>query len=125
MAERVDMEQHRADVAGLLAGLAVRPVDEVSVDQEALGRVLAHDVVAPGPLPRFRNAQMDGFAVRAADVASAAPAAPVTLPVTGDVAAAPGVPAPLEPGTAVRIMTGAPVPDGANTVVPVEDTDQL
>lgn len=125
MSERVDVEQHRADVARLLAGLADRPAEEVPVHQGALGRVLASDVVAPGPLPRFRNSQMDGFAVRAADVASAGPGAPVTLPVVGDVAAAPGEPAPLEPGTAVRIMTGAPVPDGADAVVPVEDTDHV
>lgn len=123
MGDRVDVEQHRADVAELLAGLADRPADEVSVHRGALGRVLAADVVAPGPLPRFRNSQMDGFAVRAADVAGAEPDAPVTLPVAGDVAAAPGEPAPLGPGTAVRIMTGAPVPLGADAVVPVEDTD--
>lgn len=125
MSERVDVEQHRADVAELLAELADRPTEEVSVHREVLGRVLASDVVAPGPLPRFRNSQMDGFAVRAADVAAAGPGAPVTLPVVGDVAAAPGEPAPLEPGTAVRIMTGAPVPDGADAVVPVEDTDHV
>jgi molybdopterin molybdotransferase len=125
MSERVDVEQHRADVAELLAGLADRPAEEVSVHREVLGRVLASDVVAPGPLPRFRNSQMDGFAVRAADVASAGPGASVTLPVVGDVAAAPGEPAPLEPGTAVRIMTGAPVPDGADAVVPVENTDHV
>jgi molybdopterin molybdotransferase len=125
MSERVDVEQHRADVAELLAELADRPTEEVPVHQGALGRVLASDVVAPGSLPRFRNSQMDGFAVRAADVASAGPGAPVTLPVVGDVAAAPGEHAPLEPGTAVRIMTGAPVPDGADAVVPVEDTDHV
>ncbi|PUB29763.1 molybdopterin molybdotransferase [Promicromonospora sp. AC04] len=125
MSERVDVEQHRTDVAELLAELADRPATEVSIDRGVLGRVLARDVVAPGPLPRFRNSQMDGFAVRAADVASAAPGAPVTLPVAGDVAAAPGEPAPLEPGTAVRIMTGAPMPDGADAVIPVEDTDHM
>jgi molybdopterin molybdotransferase len=125
MSERVDVEQHRADVAELLAELADRPTEEVSIHREVLGRVLARDVVAPVPLPRFRNSQMDGFAVRAADVASAGPGAPVTLPVAGDVAAAPGEPAALEPGTAVRIMTGAPVPAGADAVVPVEDTDHV
>jgi molybdopterin molybdotransferase len=125
MSERVDVEQHRADVAELLAELADRPTEEVSIHREVVGRVLARDVVAPVPLPRFRNSQMDGFAVRAADVASAGPGAPVSLPVAGDVAAAPGEPAPLEPGTAVRIMTGAPVPEGADAVVPVEDTDHV
>ncbi|WP_369371310.1 gephyrin-like molybdotransferase Glp [Promicromonospora sp. Populi] len=123
MGDRVDVEQHRADVAELLAGLTDRPTETMPVYGKLVGRLLAADLVAPGPLPRFRNSQMDGFAVRAADVASAAPGAPVTLPVVGDVAAAPGEPAPLEPGTAVRIMTGAPVPDGADTVIPVEDTD--
>ena len=125
MSERVVVEQHRADVAELLAALADRPAEQVPLDQGVLGRVLARDVTAPGPLPRFRNSQMDGFAVRAADVATAGPGAPVTLPVTGDVAAAPGAPAPLAPGTAVRIMTGAPVPEGADAVVPVEDTDHV
>jgi molybdopterin molybdotransferase len=61
---------------------------------------------------------MDGYAVRAVDVASA----PVSLPVVGEVAAAPGSPAALAPGTTVRIMTGAPVPDGADAIIPVEDT---
>jgi molybdopterin molybdotransferase len=84
----------------------------------ALGRVTYTDVVSPIDLPPFRNSQMDGFAVRAADVASA----PVLLPVVGEIAAAPGSPAALAPGTAVRIMTGAPVPDGADAIVPVEDT---
>ena len=125
MSERVDVEQHRADVAELLAELTDRPTEEVSIHREVLGRVLARDVVAPVPLPRFGNSQMDGFAVRAADVASAGPGSPVTLPVAGDIAAAPGEPAALEPGTAVRIMTGAPVPEGADAVIPVEDTDHV
>lgn len=121
MAERVDVDQHRRDVAELLAGLAARPAERVAV-ADAAGRVLADDVRAPGPLPRFRNSQMDGYAVRAADVAGASPDAPVVLPVAGEVAAAPGDPAPLAPGTAVRIMTGAAIPEGADAVVPVEDT---
>lgn len=125
MSERVDVEQHRVGVEELLAELADRPVQEVSIHREVIGRVLARDVVAPGPLPRFRNSQMDGFAVRSADVAAAASGAPVTLEVAGDVAAAPGEAVRLEPGTAVRIMTGALVPDGADAVVPVEDTDHV
>ncbi|WP_246012522.1 gephyrin-like molybdotransferase Glp [Myceligenerans xiligouense] len=133
MSSRVSVEQHRADVEDLLAvlipgqgrtgGGAVRRSVERSDAGEALGRVLADDVVAPGPLPRFRNSQMDGFAVRAADVAGARADAPVVLPVAGEVAARPGRPEPLAPGSAVRIMTGAPVPDGADAVVPVEHTD--
>lgn len=90
---------------------------------EALGRVLAHDVRAAAPLPAWDNSAMDGYAVRAADVASASPTAPVRLPVAFEVAAAPTEPRALPPGTAARIMTGAPVPAGADAVVPVEQTD--
>ncbi|GAA1954310.1 molybdopterin molybdotransferase MoeA [Agromyces allii] len=105
----------------LLSGLGARPTERVAV-ADALGRITASPVESPIALPPFRNAQMDGFAVRAADVAGATDA-PVTLPVVGEVAAAPGLPSPLVPGTAVRIMTGAQVPDGADAVVPVEDTE--
>ncbi len=75
---------------------------------------------APQALPPFDNSSMDGFAVRAADIS---PNIPATLPVQGDIpAGALSLPA-LTPGTALRIMTGAPVPPGADTVVPVEDTE--
>ena len=121
----MSVEQHRDDVGRLLAGLGggASPGGEIVDVDGALGRVSARDVRAPQPLPRFRNSQMDGFAVRAADVTGATSDAPVSLPVAGEIAAAPGGPAPLEPGTTVRIMTGAPLPDGADAVVPVEDTD--
>ena len=89
--------------------------------QDALGLVLAQDLIAPHPLPPFSNSSMDGFAVRAADAAEAG----VVLPVQGDIAAGTlSVPA-LRPGHALRIMTGAPVPDGADSVVPVEDTQAV
>lgn len=124
------MERHRDDVGRLLADLIrggspgglPSDIESLAVG-EALSRVLAADVVAPESLPRFRNSQMDGFAVRAVDLAGASDRAPAVLPVTGEVAARPGRPEPLAPGTTVRIMTGAPVPDGADAVVPVEDTD--
>ncbi len=123
---RVSVDQHRADVAALLAPLVeaarrrTRTEDVVLAD--ALGRVLAGDLVAPVAVPLFRNSQMDGYAVLAADVASASADAPVRLGVAAEIPAAPGVPPRLAPGTAARIMTGAPVPDGADAVVPVEDT---
>jgi molybdopterin molybdotransferase len=89
----------------------------------ALGSVLAEDVAAPVDLPPWDNSAMDGFAVRATDVAGASDARPVVLRVVDDVAAG-GFPArALGPGVAARIMTGAPVPAGADGVVRVEHTD--
>ncbi|WP_304113910.1 gephyrin-like molybdotransferase Glp [Mycolicibacterium bacteremicum] len=90
---------------------------------DALGLVLAADVTATLALPGFDNSAMDGFAVRAADIASASAEAPVTLPVADDIPAGRTDIRPLQPGTAVRIMTGAPLPPGATSVVPVEATD--
>jgi molybdopterin molybdotransferase len=82
------------------------------------GRVLAEAIVAPHDLPPFANSSMDGYAVRTAEVTP-----PVILPISGDIPAGGGMPSPLAPGTAARIMTGAPVPPGADAVIPVEDTD--
>jgi molybdopterin molybdotransferase len=114
---RTSVDVHLTRVLEALEILHTRGVERVEL-ADALGRVTAEDVRSPIELPPFRNSQMDGYAVRAADVASA----PVSLPVVGEVAAAPGAPAALKPGTAVKIMTGAPVPEGADTIVPVEDT---
>jgi len=121
MSARSSVEEHASFVRSLLSGLGARPTERVAV-ADALGRITASPVESPIALPPFRNSQMDGFAVRASDVASATDA-PVTLPVAGEVAAAPGLPAALAPGTAVRIMTGAQVPEGADAVVPVEETE--
>lgn len=116
-AARTSVEEHLARVAESLTPLRRRRAVTVSL-ANALGRVLLLDVASPIALPPFRNSQMDGYAVRSVDVA----AAPTSLPVVGEVAAAPGTPAALRAGTAVKIMTGAPVPEGADTIVPVEDT---
>lgn len=94
------------------------PVATVTVP-DALGLVLAAPVVATAAVPPFDNSAVDGFAVRAADVT--APGA--ELPVVGEVAAGAVAQGPLEPGGAVRIMTGAPMPDGADAVVMVEDSE--
>ena len=114
---RTSVDVHAARVDAALEPLRSRALESVEL-ADALGRVTFDDVRSPIDLPPFRNSQMDGYAVRAADVASA----PVSLPVVGEVAAAPGAPAALRPGTAVKIMTGAPVPEGADAIVPVEDT---
>ena len=87
------------------------------------GLALAEEVTSPLPLPPFDNSAMDGYALRAVDVAGAREDAPVELPVTEDLPAGRTDGPPLHPGTAHRIMTGAPMPPGADTVVPVERTD--
>ena len=89
----------------------------------AHGRVLAEDVTAAVPVPPWTNSAMDGYAVRAKDTTGACPQTPVVLPVSGDVPAG-AAPRPLAEGTAQRIMTGAMLPEGADAVVKVEDTDQ-
>jgi molybdopterin molybdotransferase len=89
---------------------------------EALGRVAAEEVVAADPVPPFTNSGMDGFAVRAADVEGAREDAPVGLRVVADLPAGQVAACHVTPGTALRIMTGAPLPGGADAVVPVEWT---
>lgn len=91
---------------------------------ESMGLPIAEDIVAPHAQPRFDNSQMDGFAVRAEDIAGASPGDPVVLQVAGEVAAGSAKPFAVAAGSAVRIMTGAPIPTGADTVVPFEDTDR-
>jgi molybdopterin molybdotransferase len=90
---------------------------------EALGRALAVDVASRVDHPPWNNSAMDGFAVRAEDVMGATEAAPVQLPVSDDVPAGSFPRGPLVPGTAVRVMTGAPVPAGASGVIRIEHTD--
>ncbi len=87
---------------------------------EALGRVLAEDIIAPWEMPFCNNSAMDGYAVRAAECQPG-----MVLPVTGYIPAGALATSPLPPGSAVRIMTGAPVPEGADAVVPIEDTEPL
>src|SRR6185369_4430811 len=96
------------------------PVEHVPL-HEALGRVLAQDVVADSDLPPFDRSQMDGYAVRAVD----AQTAPVRLRIVGESAAGRGWHEQLEEGQAVRIMTGAPVPAGADSVQQVELAHEL
>jgi molybdopterin molybdotransferase len=113
------VEEHRRVVAALIAARPAVPVRVV----EAAGLVLAEDVTAAVSLPGFDNSSMDGYAVCAEDVDAATDDHPVKLPVVEDIAAGrTDVPA-LKPGTAHRIMTGAPLPAGATAVVAVEQTD--
>jgi molybdopterin molybdotransferase len=111
--------EHQRVVAELIRP---RPADTVEL-AEAQGLVLADDVVARLALPVFDNSAMDGYAVRAEDTSAATPEHPVVLTVTEDIPAGRTDELTLLPGTAHRIMTGAPVPAGATAIVPVEDTD--
>lgn len=113
------VEEHQRAVAELIR--ARPPVTVALADAEGL--VLAAEVTAPISLPVFDNSGMDGYAVLADDVAAATPDSPVRLPVAEDIPAGRTDVPTLEPGTAHRIMTGAPVPFGADAVVPVEATD--
>lgn len=107
-------------VAHVLAGCHPLPPRTVPL-AAAAGLVLAGDVVATEAVPPFANTAMDGYAVRAADTAGA----PVVLPVVAEVAAGHPAARPLGPGEAMRIFTGAPLPEGADAVVPVERTERL
>jgi molybdopterin molybdotransferase len=113
------VEEHQRVVAGLITA---RPAATAELG-EAGGRALSDDVTATVSLPVFDNSAMDGYAVRADDVASATNDHPVKLPVAEDIPAGRTEIPTLEPGTAHRIMTGAPIPVGATAIVPVEDTD--
>ena len=106
----------------ILAAARVLDVEHVALRQ-ALGRVLADDVRSPIEHPPWDNSSMDGYAVRAADVASASAARPVSLPVVETVRAGQRPTRPLTHGSAIRVMTGAPIPEGADSVIRVEDTD--
>ena len=89
---------------------------------DCLGLAAAEDLTSQAQVPPFTNSAMDGYAVRAADLAEASPERPLRLRVIGDLAAGATPTAAVGPGEALRIMTGAPLPAGADTVVPVEDT---
>ena len=116
--ELVPFEDYRREVLE-----AVRPLDDMQVRVgDALGLVLAEDVVAREPLPGFANSAMDGYAVRSEDLTGATVDEPVRLRVTGEAAAGHPADAPVAPGCAVAIMTGGVVPVGADAVVPVERT---
>lgn len=99
----------------------LKPYDQPLL--EAIGLPLCEDIVSPIDLPRFTNSAMDGYAVRAVDVESATGDDPVTLPVVGESAAGTSKPYAMAPGTAIKIMTGAPIPANADAVVPIEATD--
>jgi len=100
------------------------PLESVRVPLKAsVGRVLAEDIRSRTDLPQFDNSSMDGFALLASDVTQAGEATPITLQVVDDIPAGKMPTKKVQSGQAARIMTGAPLPPGANAVVPVEETD--
>ncbi|MBI1259379.1 MAG: molybdopterin molybdenumtransferase MoeA [Chloroflexi bacterium] len=107
----------------ILSGINTLP-DETVPLLEALGRVLAEPVVSEISLPPFANSSMDGFAVRSANLQFTSAEQPTFLRVVMDIPAGSSPEGNLNPGQAARIMTGAPLPQDADAVVPVEDTDQ-
>jgi molybdopterin molybdotransferase len=107
----------------ILAAFAPLPMVRLPL-AEAMGSVLAVDVIAGSSVPAFANAAMDGFAVRAGDTSGATPDRPARLRVIAEASAGSQSAGMVEPGTAVRIMTGAPVPAGADAVVRFEETDE-
>ncbi|HHU10509.1 MAG TPA: molybdopterin molybdotransferase MoeA [Intrasporangiaceae bacterium] len=109
-------------LAAILATVSPTPTVDLAL-RDALGATLAEPVRSAVDLPGFTNSAMDGYAVRAADCAGASTSSPVRLPVVGDIQAGDTSPRTLEPGACWRIMTGAPMPEGADAVVPVEDSD--
>jgi molybdopterin molybdotransferase len=113
------VETYLADIMAVIRPLRPR---ELSL-ADALGAVLVDDITAQWPLPSFDNSAMDGYAVRAAEVAGASQDAPVILPVRGEIAAGDTRRYDHVPGSVIKIMTGAPMPAGADAVVPVEFTD--
>ncbi|WP_307847496.1 gephyrin-like molybdotransferase Glp [Streptomyces sp. F63] len=113
------VDEHLADILR-----HIRPLEPLELQLlDAQGCVLVEDVTAAVALPPFDNSSMDGYAVRSADVADATGESPAVLTVIGDIAAGSGRLPTIRPGEAARIMTGAPLPPGADTVVPVEWTD--
>ncbi|MFG2714019.1 gephyrin-like molybdotransferase Glp [Streptomyces goshikiensis] len=113
------VDEHLADVLA-----AIRPLEPIELQLlDAQGCVLVEDVTVPVALPPFDNSSMDGYAVRVADVQGASEEFPAVLTVIGDVAAGSGELPTVGPGQTARIMTGAPLPPGAEAVVPVEWTD--
>ena len=117
----VSFDEARATILARAQAL-VMPTENVPID-DALGRTLREDVIAQEPFPRFANSAMDGYAVRASEVLKATSSNPISLDVVETVAAGSIARANIARGQTIRIMTGAPLPEGADAVVPVEQTE--
>lgn len=112
----VTVEEHLAGILDRVRRIPARPVRLL----DAVGLPVAEDVISPISVPPFANSAMDGYAVLSTDLATASGSAPVRLPVRGEIHAGSADSWSLEPGSVLRIMTGAPLPPGADAVVPFE-----
>ena len=119
-AKLISIEEARTRV---LTEAAALPSETIALS-EALGSVLAEDIIASHNVPPFNNSGMDGYAVRASDTVEATTDSPVRLPISDTLPAGHVAAHGLQPGEAIRIMTGAPLPDGADTVVQSELTSE-
>ncbi|MBP1753506.1 MAG: molybdenum cofactor biosynthesis protein MoeA [Geobacteraceae bacterium] len=108
-------EEARSCILDAINPLGVEKVEIL----ESLGRVLAEDIFAPWDMPLWNNTAMDGYAVRAEDCSK-----PVSLKISGFLPAGENMATSIEPGTAIKILTGAPIPPGADAVVPFEETEE-
>ena len=115
----LSVEQARERILSQIAFVGIESIPLVA----CVNRVLGVDIVAADDLPLFDNSSMDGFAIRAVDISNAAPGSRVTLRVVADIPAGSTPTVSITSGQAARIMTGAHMPDGADTVIPVENTD--
>lgn len=111
-----------AALAWLDAKLELLPSETIALS-EATGRVLSHSIISPVNVPGFARSMMDGFAVIASDTSGASSYNPLTLPIVGEVLPGIGYAGTLSAGSAIRIMTGAPLPAGADAVLPVEKVE--
>jgi molybdopterin molybdotransferase len=120
-ADLLSVEEALERVLGLVKPLSAANIPLLQAD----GLTLAEDIFAPFDIPVLPNSAMDGYAVIAADLASASDASPVVLNVAGQIQAGQLPTVSVSPGNAVRIMTGAPIPNGTDAIVPYEYTDEV
>ncbi len=123
-AERISVEAALAWLDGELERRGRLSTELVALE-EAAGRVLGQEITSNVNVPNFRRAMMDGFALQAADIASASPGNPITLDILGDCFPGADFSGRVASGQVVRIMTGAPIPRGADSVLPVEQTEKV
>ena len=119
-----DMLQVEEALELILANFRKLP-SEVKPILDTLGQTLDESITATFDIPPLENSAMDGYALRYEDISHTTPDHPTTLEVIGEVAAGHISNKEVRPGSAIRIMTGAPIPDGADTVIPFEDTDEI